>query len=155
MPARHWICLKHCKWKLCIISAHKQFLCRYGRWIETGERMLFLFSWSIFLPRRNPWILWIVFCLALPHPPKGPHYLAYFHSRQQKEETCKVLSCLIRWVQMSMWKHILSCVPVFSLKYNRSFQLRLCCFSPLSQYTWIKSQGGDRSTQMCAIFHGE
>lgn len=41
-------------------------------------------------------------CVLSCAPPQGPHYLAYFHSRQQKEETCKVLSCLIHWVQMSM-----------------------------------------------------
>lgn len=37
--------------------------CRYERCEETGKRVLLFFSWSIFLPCRNPWILCIVFVL--------------------------------------------------------------------------------------------
>lgn len=93
--------------------------CRNERWMERSKRVL-----PPPLPINFPALQkpsHTLYCLWLASTPKGPHYLAHFHRTQWGGERFMKLSCLIRWVQMRTWKHILSRTLVFSLKYLQSF----------------------------------
>lgn len=77
---------------------------------------------------------------------KGAHYLAYFHSRQQRKMFI-MLSCVIHREQLCMRKHILSRMPIFSLKKCRRFN----CISAVSLLSeWTKD--GCSGTSPRAIF---
>lgn len=109
------------------------------------ENTVFVFLINVLILQKP---LDTLHCCCLSPPPllKGAHYLAYFHSRQQRKMFI-MLSCVIHREQLCMCKHILSRMPVFSLKKCRRFN----CISAVSLLSeWTKD--GCSGTSPRAIF---